>query len=147
MLMRTYTSPMDKKAYYRAYMNNRYHTRRAEVVRRLGGKCVKCGSTEEIEIDHIDPAKKTFDWGIIHSQTPERIEAEIFLSQLLCKPCHIEKTRVEFSYLRGWNHGTTFGYFTHKCRCPECDKVGTAAKVRYNEQRRIRRQKKRNNNT
>ena len=30
--------------YLRDYMKNRYHAKRKEITKRLGGKCVRCGS-------------------------------------------------------------------------------------------------------
>jgi 5-methylcytosine-specific restriction endonuclease McrA len=48
------------KASYNAYMNKymkeRYERRRSEAVASLGGKCVVCGTTDRLELDHINPS-------------------------------------------------------------------------------------------
>jgi len=38
----------------------RYHERIGEALDILGGKCIKCGSLENLEFDHIDPSSKLF---------------------------------------------------------------------------------------
>jgi hypothetical protein len=34
-----------------------------------------------------------------------------------------------------WNHGTTYGYDKHKCRCPQCVDAHTRAQARYRRKR------------
>ena len=51
---------------------------RATVIRRAGGMCAQCGSTEEPQIDHIKPWSK----GGTHS---------LDNLQLLCGPCNRAK--------------------------------------------------------
>jgi hypothetical protein len=49
----------------------------------------------------------------------KRILAELKFCQLLCKPCHIEKTIKD----KGFNqavHGLLSTYCNKKCRCDEC---------------------------
>ena len=31
------------------------------IVQRLGGKCARCGSIENLQVDHIDPRSKKFE--------------------------------------------------------------------------------------
>jgi hypothetical protein len=45
------------RVYHRSY----YYKRRQKLYDFLGGKCVVCGATEDLEFDHIDPAQKSFD--------------------------------------------------------------------------------------
>jgi hypothetical protein len=52
---------------------------RREVWRRDGGKCVKCGSREKLEFDHIIPRARG------GSNTPRNIE-------LLCESCNRAKS-------------------------------------------------------
>ena len=49
------------REHMRVYMMERYHKRRAEAVQLLGGKCVVCGTTEGLEIDHVDRSLKTMN--------------------------------------------------------------------------------------
>lgn len=97
--------------YMRVYMLDRYHERRAEAVRRLGGRCAVCGVTEDLEIDHIDPALKSFNISSLWSVSKKRFEAELEKCQALCKVHHIEKTRREQSV----DHG---GGMSGKRNCP-----------------------------
>lgn len=51
---------------------------RASVIIESGGKCVKCGSTERLQIDHIVPVK---------NGGPDDREN----LQVLCQPCNLKK--------------------------------------------------------
>ena len=63
------------------------------LVERMGGKCVECGSTETLEFDHIDPSTKSFNISGGYHKPREVLEEELSKCQLLCKACHIEKTK------------------------------------------------------
>lgn len=41
--------PTNKKGYINAY----YHKKRAKIIEKLGGKCLKCGCADNLEIHHI----------------------------------------------------------------------------------------------
>jgi hypothetical protein len=97
--------------YMRTYLLARYHKRRSEAVISLGGRCAVCGVTEELEIDHTDPALKSFDISKLWSVSRERFEAELEKCQVLCKQHHVEKTRREQSV----DHG---GGASGKRNCP-----------------------------
>jgi hypothetical protein len=110
--------PRDKdayNAYMREYMLARYHKRRAEAVVLLGGKCVDCDSTSDLEFDHVDPEDKSFDIAKIWSYTEARFLAELSKCQLRCYGCHKART----SRQRSVEHG---GGLTgkHRCRCDLC---------------------------
>jgi hypothetical protein len=77
----------------RAYMQERRTRIRAEMVARLGGVCVQCGSVEVLEFDHKDPKTKLF--AIANGLDRPRVEllAEVDKCQLLCPLHHQEKTR------------------------------------------------------
>ncbi len=66
--------------------------KRLELIERLGGKCVKCGATEDLEIDHIDG--RTWD-SKAYSQKGRVIrywrEFAEGLLQVLCGPCNKQK--------------------------------------------------------
>lgn len=56
------------------------------------GPCVRCGSDERLEFDHIDSDTKTVNVSRMQGWSEPRIEAEIAKCQVLCKPCHVAKT-------------------------------------------------------
>jgi hypothetical protein len=101
--------------YQRAYQLARYHRRKAEAIEFLGGVCARCGATEGLEIDHIDPALKSFSIGKLWSVSKVRFYTELRKCQLLCKPHHIEKTRQEQSVEHG---GGASG--KRNCKCKPC---------------------------
>lgn len=96
-------------------MLRRYHERRAEAIASLGGQCAVCGAAEDLEIDHIDPALKSFDISKLWSVSKVRFRAELVKCQVLCKPHHIEKTRREQSVDHG---GGASG--KRNCKCRPC---------------------------
>lgn len=72
--------------------------RMQEATKLLGGSCVVCGSVENIQFDHVDPATKL--WNISDGAwkaSEKAFWAEVAKCQLLCKPCHKAKTKAE-----GW---------------------------------------------
>ncbi len=106
-------------AYMRVYIGERYHKRRKDAIEKLGGKCVKCGSTENLEFDHIDRGLKTASIGKIWTYKVERFWEEIAKCQLLCKSCHEDKSIVDLGFTKAkGNHGTISSY--RYCRCDLC---------------------------
>ena len=87
--------------YMREYMLKRYHRRRSDSIEKLGGKCVVCGTTDNLEIDHIDRSTKTMAISGLWSCNIQRYEAELKLSQLLCEEHHKQKTSRESSVDHG----------------------------------------------
>jgi 5-methylcytosine-specific restriction endonuclease McrA len=91
--------------YMRTYMLNRYHERRAEAFRKLGGSCVLCGATSDLEVDHREWREKSFSIAKLWSVSRKRFEEELKKCQLLCKDCHAAKTRMDLREIRrekGW---------------------------------------------
>tara|TARA_B100001059_G_C17294102_1_gene314193 strand:+ start:42 stop:491 length:450 start_codon:yes stop_codon:yes gene_type:complete len=82
------------------YFKKRYYEKLSESMEKLGGKCVKCGATERLEFDHIDPKNKSFEItrGLLMGDR-EKFQEELDKCQLLCYDCHLEKTKQ--SYLNG----------------------------------------------
>ena len=78
-------------------MRKLYQARRVWAIQRLGGKCVRCGSVDNLEVDHIDPATKSCHPFSGASLAWSRFVTEIDKCQLLCRFCHLEKTRTEGS--------------------------------------------------
>lgn len=80
------------------------------------GPCVKCGSWDDLEVDHIDPQTKRWPpaqiWG---RKEADRIE-ELAKCQALCRQHHQEKSDQEKRQIR---HGTATMY-RNGCRCRPC---------------------------
>lgn len=93
--------PKTRAEYMRSYVKARRHQRRAELIEMLGGKCVRCGATEDLAFDHIDPSTKRFVVGSSMSRAWAELVAEARKCQLLCPPCHREKgaSRIVLSLL------------------------------------------------
>lgn len=117
----------------RQYQRDRRARLRAEWIAEHG-PCVKCGSWDALEIDHIDPAQKSAHISGFWSRRPEVLYAELAKCQVLCKPCHLEKT-----YAGMAGHGTERRYHYGRCRCDVC-RAGHAARSRaWRAKRRQRR--------
>ena len=78
--------------YQRDYQKEYRRIKRAEWFKN-NGPCVKCGSWERLELDHINKADKTthriFGWGKV------RFDAEVAKCQVLCFKCHRAKSGFE----------------------------------------------------
>lgn len=91
----------ERNEYMREYMKRRYHQLRAEAVEILGGKCAVCGTTEALEIDHVNRSDKRIDLGKITSVSRARFMEELKVCQLLCEEHHQRKTSRESSVPHG----------------------------------------------
>lgn len=92
-----FKNPDEMREYQRLWMARR----RAEF---FGDKaCVKCGSDERLELDHIDPALKVSHR--IFSWSESRRLAEIAKCQILCHDCHVQKCRDNNEHARGEANG------------------------------------------
>lgn len=116
------------KSYTKKYHREYWQKRRRKIIDYLGGKCVKCGATDDLEIDHIDPSKKSFH--ISQRLSLRTQKEEIDKCQLLCEKHHIEKTVAE---KKPFTHGTIYAFMKAKCVCALC--VG--AKDKWNANRRV----------
>lgn len=114
----------EKKARHREYQRVWYAKRRAEFFK--DKKCTNCGSTENLELDHKNPANK---WKHrIWSYCWKRIKAETKKCQILCRKCHYKKTAEDIRKMRKKAHGTLDGYVKWHCRCEQCMKIGRTLK-------------------
>lgn len=105
---------MDKKEYQRDWVKNR----RKKLLTGMG-PCVFCGSTEDIEIHHINPdAKESHK---IWSWKEERAKAELKQCIPMCKDCH--SLFHTFLKMKPIEHGTLHAYQRYGCRCEECKKA------------------------
>ena len=102
----------------------RYQEKRSEVIGWLGGKCAKCGSLSDLEIDHIDHNEKSFDISKMIKMTIDRLAPELVKCQVLCEKCHKYKSIIESGKipLSEDRHGTISMYTGGKCRCDLCKK-------------------------
>lgn len=82
-----YKNRDDLRAYQRAWKAARRTAWMADK------KCATCGSTDRLEVDHIDPTQKVSHK--IWSWRAERREAELAKCQVLCKRHHKAKSRKE----------------------------------------------------
>ncbi len=82
------------------------------------GLCVKCGSNERLEVDHIDPSTKVSHK--VWSWSQEKRNIELAKCQVLCYNCHMAKSIAEKS--RPITHGILQGY-NRGCRCVLCKEI------------------------
>lgn len=89
------------REYHREYARNYYQEKMAAFVKQLGSKCVKCGSTNDLHFDHIEPKTKKFSIACFNSYSKEATQKELKKCQLLCEPCHVKKSKKDGSTLQG----------------------------------------------
>lgn len=68
--------------------------KKARAIAYLGGKCVHCETTDELEFDHIDSSSKSFAIAKAWNRRWEVLVVELDKCQLLCRPCHRVKSVV-----------------------------------------------------
>ena len=95
----------------------------------LGGVCRICGTTEELEFDHVDPATKVI--AITTAIMKEcwswkRLVEELDKCQLLCHEHHVDKHRSRHP------HGTAHRYW-RGCRCQPCTTANTEWSRNYKQ--------------
>lgn len=118
----------NRKEYIREYQRKWMQGRRLDCIEILGGKCAWCGSTENLEIDHIDPKEKKNHISQILSRKWEIVREELKKCQLLCESCHMEKSKEEKEVF--YPHGT-LGRYERNCRCDLCRRANTDVKAEY----------------
>jgi len=64
------------------------------LIEMLGGKCLGCGTTKNLQFDHIDRTEKSFCIGSSLASKLEKLVEEANKCQLLCETCHQHKTLV-----------------------------------------------------
>lgn len=122
----------NRREYMREYSRRRHQQRKQEAIEFLGSKCVRCGSTNDLHFDHIDPETKLFAiTTALASRSKQALEVELRKCQLLCKECHKAKTRQDMGWKKTGTHGTLNGYTVAKCRCDACRAVWNEACRRY----------------
>jgi hypothetical protein len=126
----------------RAWLAQDFIKRKLRIIEYLGGKCVRCGSTERLEPDHIKAREKSFNIGANINRRWEVLVTELDKCQLLCHDCHLIKTKECGETGGGWNkgirqgeisHGTGTAYTYWKCRCESCKQARYEDRVRYGD--------------
>ena len=82
------------KEYYHQRTKDRRDSHRIQAREYLGGKCVGCGTTENLQFDHIDRNLKEFNIAHKLDCKWETIKEELDKCQLLCYDCHILKSTI-----------------------------------------------------
>lgn len=82
-------------AYRKTWSTARSRARREFYLNKLGPNCVRCGSTDRCQFDHIDPESKDREIAWIWTGSVEVLEQELSKCQILCWSCHHAKTGVE----------------------------------------------------
>lgn len=124
----------------------RYLRHRSEVIKRLGGKCVVCGTTKNLEVDHKDPKKKKFEvLASMRSINGESLKKEVKKCQLLCHKHHMEKTLRDRGQVsaRG-RHGTLSTY--RYCKCRLCWEAHRDYCAKYNQKIKERKAREKRGN-
>jgi hypothetical protein len=102
------------------YLKRRRQQRREQFKQLLGGRCINCGRTSNLQFDHKDPSKKEFRISIMIDSPEQRLLDELKKCQLLCADCHKKKTLEKQEFGIESSHGTIWRYKKYKCRCDKC---------------------------
>jgi len=121
----SYSDPDRQRAFCREW------TRRRRALWFYGKICASCGSSANLELDHIDPSVKVTHR--IWSWAPLRFAQEIAKCQVLCSACHREKTRAAAS-TRALAPCGTRAHYRSGCRCSQCRSAN--AKVEHTRRHR-----------
>jgi 5-methylcytosine-specific restriction endonuclease McrA len=108
-----FTDPAALKAY-----QIRWKKERKDAWFSANGPCKRCGSRKDLELDHLNPAKKVSHR--VWSWSKARREVELAKCQVLCGRCHKAKTAAERR--EKLDHGTR-GMYGAGCRCEQCRKA------------------------
>lgn len=123
------------RSYHREYQRFYYKKKRGDLESLLGGKCVICSSIKDLQFDHIDPLTKSFSIGCLLSHSKKNIDKEISKCQLLCRPCHTEKTLMDNGRKRS-EHGS-YNKYSHGCRCDMCRSANTKYSREYRKKKKF----------
>lgn len=132
------------------YMSERRKNRRNQLIEMSGGRCVKRGSTDDLNFDHKDPKERTFRLtGDALDKAWKKVLEEWGKCQLLCRKCHHRKTKENDEYGEPWNrgisksgevlpeHGCEAAYM-RGCRCEACCKARHGVRVSRGELKGVR---------
>jgi hypothetical protein len=87
---------MKDTAWHVEYQRKRYSERLERAIAYLGGTCVECGSTADLQFDHKDRETKVFNvTRMLSKYSWAKITEELDKCQLLCRSHHIDKSLAE----------------------------------------------------
>jgi 5-methylcytosine-specific restriction endonuclease McrA len=124
--------PGRRTEYFKEYIKAHKHARRQRLIEMLGGKCVRCGTTEGLEFDHIDPSTKRFSVCVGLTRAWAELVTEAEKCQLLCRPDHLIKTAED----RGEPPHGRYRYVYWQCRCDVCRGANAQASARQRARKR-----------
>lgn len=127
--------------YIKEYQQRRREERRVYAVNKLGGKCINCGTTENLEFDHIIPINTNIHGRRISellTASKSRLDKELELCQILCEECHKLKTAFEDRTHASLTHGTLSAVRYCKPICDDCKDVRNKYNRQYMQQYRKR---------
>ena len=107
----------------------------AKFTRLLGGKCVVCGSTEELQFDHIDPSTKLFTISSGWAFAEATVLLELEKCQILCRDHHTGHGTGKHSTAK---HGSVTMYSHQRCRCDPCKEAWNTRSREYKRERRAK---------
>ena len=102
-----YADPEKQRKFQREWL----HERRKVAQDYLGGKCVVCGSTSNLEFHHIDPSQKEKRIRPLLSCKWDKLKKELDKCELRCHEHHLEAHAAK--------HGSRTRY-ANGCRCELC---------------------------
>ena len=76
------------------FQKQRWKDRKLKVIEIMGGKCFLCNYKKNVaalELHHLDPVQKDYQWTQLRQMKWETIMEEIQKCQLLCANCHREQ--------------------------------------------------------
>lgn len=121
------------------YLQRYRAERKRKAIAYLGGQCRSCGTTDDLQFDHVDRSTKICDvTSMIRSSSWSDIQAELGKCQLLCRSCHQAKTATE---LRIKTHGRV-NQFRRGCRCELCVQKMRILNKKYKEKYLNKRQRR-----
>ena len=119
-----------------------YSARREQMLAYLGGVCVTCGETKNLQFDHKDRKTKSFDVSANWSIAWDRLVIELDKCQVFCERHHLDKSKEYGDHEGGQNrhnecpHGTVWGYSGRwKCRCDDCKLAKSLSRKRERERK------------
>lgn len=131
--MTDYKRYQQRRDYMREYQNAWLQRRRRAWIE-VNGPCAQCGSSDRLEVDHIDRATKTANPAAIWGWSAERRAAELAKCQVLCHDCHQQKTLAEFRSAGQPCPSRTA--YRGGCRCGGCKSVEAAYEREYRTRKR-----------
>ena len=98
-----YKITSEQKEKHNKVKRGKVEKRKKLLIEMLGGKCESCGTTKNLQFDHIDPTTKSFS--IAKKYMCPVVFEELKKCQLLCYECHLKKTSEEWQVCRGVDKG------------------------------------------